>query len=176
MSSRSSSRSRETGPPKTLAEFVALVRECLGAHRYLALATSFAVVALGAMSVWNSFQSPDLMTDDDKEDELAQLGLFDELPIDQGESDGHTNRAQAVTVPTPHRGPLEDLSPLFRPESIHGSGVITATFEGTSLSTPALPVWLAGTIETDDEPVPRLQPDFAREPVQQATGPILVPQ
>lgn len=172
MGSTSSGKSRRS--PANVGESLAFAWSWLGSHRLITLGIALAITAVVANVAWNSLQTPVVMTDDDDDDELKALGLFDELPVDPeptAVTSRHRDSRKSTLTPTAE---FDDLSPLFAVPGAARSAVVTATFEGTPPA--STPVWLAGTIETDDESDSLSIAPYAPGPIQQASGPFLVPQ
>jgi hypothetical protein len=173
MSSRSSSK--KASPSTTVMSVFGNALAWCSAHRYAALGLGLGVLVLGVAVVMNA----PTKSSADVEDEDAEFSEFD--PIDDAPlyaSDLAPRVANPKTVPVrSHAQPaFEDLTPLFAPMTSTDSGVIAATFEGRPQPASVAPVWLAGTIETDDD-MPSIEiPSSFAAPVQQATGPFLAPQ
>ncbi len=173
-STTSSSRSPRTKTPlwTTLQKRMVPVLAWCSAHRGLSLGCVTAVGFLLGASLWIPSPPSPL---DDQDDEIASLGEFDEFAseIDDVEA------INTVPAPVPRAvfpSQIDDLAPLLAGNHELTHGIMTATFEGTPRSIDTGPVWLAGTIETEDlAPQAELLPEFPSA-VPQAGGPLLIPQ
>lgn len=175
MGSPSSSRSHRNKSAATnpLRQRLAAAFALCSSYRYTSLGIVSSAGALLVMACWSSFNSPAALVNDD-EDELAAFDHLDGLEADLGEEVS----SHPIRVPVPrleqHAG-FDDLVPMFAGNSAPEPGIVSAMFQGPPRSVDAGPVWLAGTIETDDiAPEGSFLPAIPA-PVFPTTGPLLTP-
>jgi hypothetical protein len=145
-------------------------------HRYLVLGAALGGMVLGVIAIGNPLSPTAVVTDDTESEEFRDLGLEDELPADTDKPSRSTSGFTSITPVRPATpADFADLTLNFGGQPRPVSGVVAAGFESLPQSSPAAPVWLAGTIETDDE-LPAFAFPSSSEVPQQATGPILMPQ
>jgi len=152
-----------------LAPFIAWC----GNHPYVSLGVTTAVCALLTLGIWGA-SDPSVIEDGD-EDEIAALGALGDIEAESGGEVRVKPRRARESWPEPLAG-IDAPVPLFDGNSEFDHGIVAATFEGASRTANVGPVWLAGTIETDDvlpqaDFLPTIPP-----PVRQAAGPLLIPQ
>lgn len=176
MSSSSRSSRSAAGKSTTKSPWNTVQAWC-GQHRYVVLSGVLSVIVLGVLAIGNPSSDTVATTDDADAEEFSDLGLEDELSID---TDKPSRSASGFTPVTPVRpAPSADFADLtlnFGGQSSSPSGVVAAAFEGSSQTSYEAPVWLAGTIETDDDIPAFVFPSSAEISLPQATGPILMPQ
>ncbi len=175
MGSSSSSRSHRSKPSflTSAKERLTPALKWMGSHRYASLGVVAAVCA-SIMLGMGSSSEPSLINDSD--DEIAALGDLGEFETD-AVTEIRLPPTRAVATHAEHHTDIDDLASMFDNSPETGRGIMTATFEGPSRSVNAGPVWLAGTIETDDILAPPM--DFLPaipSPARQAVGPLLIPQ
>lgn len=178
MGSSSSSRSLRSTAAKSPWDSL---RTWCTQHRYLVLGGALGVVVLGVFSIGNPLSPTVVVMDESGDEEFSDLGLEEELPVHTDKVSSKASRSSTgFTSVTPVRpSPSADFADLtlnFGGEVPANPGVVAAAFEGMPQPSPAAPVWLAGTIETDDDITTFAFPSSAEVPLPQATGPILMPQ
>lgn len=166
------SSSRSTKATKRLAatwwQHLAVIRTWCGRHRYLAIAAIMSPVLLIVLAIGLPSGSSVTESSGTDEEEFADLGLEDD-PVDAVRNPSGPVPHPVVKSVTPApSADFADFTMNFGHERPLATGVVAATFEGQPRSSASSPVWLAGTIETDDSPV-------APYPAT-STGPILLPQ
>lgn len=164
----SSSRTNRTSVMERMAPALAW----FSTHRYASLGIVVFAGALVSLGIWGS--SGSALTADNDEDEIAALGELGDFEADSsGELREKPSRAREFWA-EPRTG-MDASVPLFDRSSEFDTGIVAATFEGSSRIVNVGPVWLAGTIETDDvlpqaDFLPTIPP-----PGRQAAGPLLIP-
>lgn len=178
MSSTSSSRSARSAAGKSAAKspMNTMLTWC-SQHRYVVLGTVLGVIVLGVFVIGNPSSPSVVAKDDTDSEEFSDLGLEEELSVDK---DKPTRSASGFTPVTSVRpapsAEFADLTLNFGGQSTSTSGVVGAAYEGALQPSFEAPVWLAGTIETDDDIPAFAFPSSAEIPLPHATGPILMPQ
>lgn len=122
----------------------------------------------------NSFNASTATTASD-DDELVALDQFEDL-ANEPSTESRLSVTSIGTPHTEHHPRFDDLTPFFGNATPRGTGIVTATFEGVSLPAETGPVWLAGTIETDDVPAQTAFDPVTPAFLPQASGPLLTPQ
>ena len=152
----------------TWRQHITTMRTWCGRHRYVALGVVLSSLLLGVLAL--SFPNGSSVTETSgfDEEEFADLGLEDEVVDDVGGKSLRAPQPIVKSVTPASSAEFTDLTLSFGGERIPATGVVAATFEGQPRSSANSPVWLAGTIETDDSPVAPFP--------QTSTGPILLPQ
>ncbi len=143
-------------------------------HRYVSLAIATGVAMLVVLGSGNSFNTSTATTASD-DDELVALDQFDDLADEPG-TESRPSVTSVRTTPAEHHARFDDLTPFFGNANPPGTGIVTATFEGASRPVETGPVWLAGTIETDDVPAQTPFDPVTPAFLPQASGPLLTPQ
>ncbi|HET6425605.1 MAG TPA: hypothetical protein VFG20_18085 [Planctomycetaceae bacterium] len=153
------------------------LRTWCGQRPYVVLGFGLSMVILGGAVIGNSFMTPVAVINDTEEEEFADLGLELDLPLDDARPSRSTLRVAAVTpVRPPSTAEFADLTTAFGTDHSPASGIVAATYEGLPSPSPEAPVWLAGTIETDDDLADFTFPSPAGQVLAPVTGPILSPQ
>lgn len=175
-SSSHSSRSR-SGKNVTLLHRWNEFRTWCAGRPYVVVGFGLSVLILGGALLGNPFSAQVAVIDESEEEEFTDLGL----EVDSAVEGGHRPRSAprvAAATPLPPSGSAEftDLTAAFGRELSATSGIVAATYEGVSQPSPEAPVWLAGTIETDDEFADFALPSPADQFAPPVSGPILSPQ
>lgn len=166
----SSSRSTKTTKRLTTTcwQYLTQLRSWCGRHRYLAITAIVSPVLLMVLTIGlpsGSSVTESLGSDDE---EFADLGLEEETVGDVRRQSLPSPQPLVKSVTPASSAEFTDLTLNFGGERLPATGVVAATFEGQPRPSASSPVWLAGTIETDDSPVAPFP--------STATGPILLPQ
>lgn len=176
MGSTSSSRSKhaKTSANTSLADRVTAA--LAAGQRYTPVVLGVLAVG-GALLCWGMWgNSASSAISDNADDEIAALAEISEWDTDP-ETAAALKPSRPPATRTDSLAGRNDPPPAFDDGSEFAHGVVTATFAGTPRPVDTGPVWLAGTIETDDFPT---QSDFLPEipsSVQPASsGPLLIPQ
>lgn len=183
MGSSGSSRSSRTEPSwwTTVHERSAPVIAWCSTHRYLSLAGLALLGVLLGLAISKPSARDSL--NDETDDDLAVLEEFEDF-ASEPRAEPPIKIARESSPHPATTAAFEDVTPVWGESSLPANRLMTATFEGSPPSVNAGPVWLAGTIETDDfssssDPLflPQAEPvrDFS-PPEVQATGPLLIPQ
>lgn len=152
----------------TWRQHITTMRSWCGRHRYVALGVVLSSLFFGVLAL--SFPNGSSVTETSgfDEEEFADLGLEDEVVDDVGRGQLEGSAADceigyARVFSGVHGSDVE----LWR-RTDPSDGGRCCHIRGTARSSVNSPVWLAGTIETDDSPVAPFP--------QTSTGPILLPQ